>query len=266
MSEETIAVGLRTPLPGSLLGQAWEEEFLSGLHSICHPYEIVYLFLPVPADSGTTTTKDKHAHTIYWENDPVLADYSVLGAGYQQLFLAAGGNEGSALDKDMFSFGDGSSDSPFSYVGLINPTTISGNDALLTKRNPTSNEEWSVVLYSGKLELKLFDESASAAFMYRRTAVFTVDEWALAMTTYSGTAIGGMNVFKNAVRDNDSQDVETTYIAMENLSAPLHIGKWVNTSEYDGSKALEMLIAGELDQEQLEAIVRLCNWYYDLSL
>ncbi len=151
---------------------------------------------------------------------------------------ASTGKIGGALDFDGdeyveiadhadFSFGDGSDDSPFSISAWIYIDNISGYFPIVGKW-ATGNKEWYLELYTGKATFYILGEGTIYRGRYYNTRLST-GQWYYVVTTYDGrggaSAQDGMKIYVNAVRKDDTDDVNSVYTAMSDGTAPVWIGR-----------------------------------------
>jgi hypothetical protein len=143
----------------------------------------------------------------------------------------------------QFSFGDGTTDSPFSVscwfksrIALAGGTdyqTICGK--YNTAVNP--GEEWVVYLHGDVIYLNLRDDSASA-YVYQRTYSalnpLQSDTWYHITVTYDGrggsTAYNGIKIYINGESVDSEAGSNNTYVAMENTATDFTVGNKDNES------------------------------------
>ena len=134
------------------------------------------------------------------------------------------------------SFGDGTSDRPFSVdqcVKLINTTNIQ----IITKGVYNSTAEWGFKVASDdKLYFALYDESVADTYEFANTtATLTAYEgsWVHGCGTYNGvggtSANGGVKLYINGASQALSLTGGGTYVAMENLAHDVWIGRYDST-------------------------------------
>ena len=163
-------------------------------------------------------------------------------------------------DSNDFSFGNGTSDTPFSISAWINM-----NDAtkfrILSKSASGTNIEWLFgVGGSDKLGIFLYD-SAGANQIKRESAAITSDEgsWINVAATYNGSGSNtDLNLYINGIDENDSVGKTGTYVAMHNGTAPLNMGRFVSDSgsaTYSDGNIDEISLWGkELSSGEVSAI------------
>ncbi|MCK5594059.1 MAG: hypothetical protein KAI18_02335, partial [Candidatus Aenigmarchaeota archaeon] len=138
-------------------------------------------------------------------------------------------------DKDIFTFGDGSTDRPFSVEAWIIPDK-NDNVMIVTKRDQDSNAlEWQLAIQeSNQLGLVVFDQSQNRGAGRGYDTPLILGVWYHVVATYDGgggtsaSARSGIDVYLNGmvVDDIDLSAGDTTgYIAMENTLANIAIGR-----------------------------------------
>jgi len=138
----------------------------------------------------------------------------------------------SVADSNDFSPGNGSADSAFSVGCWIKPDNMSSKHII--SKDDNTNREWSFQYDNGSdLGLWLWDDSVGGAGYIGREVLLAsqhVGTWVHVMATYSA-ATGGesaaddIDIYIDCVAsDNNTNNGAGTYVAMENLGAPLGIG------------------------------------------
>lgn len=228
------------------------------------------LWTPAAGDTTTSTTKDKDARTVTW-NESVAAKLTNLGAGLAQDFDGSA-DEGTVPDADALTFGDGYNDSPLSVLLLLNPDAIgSGTQSIFSKDNSLGVQEWELDAQSGTgyLRFTVFDPSASANFSKLTTAGLSDDAWQLVGATYDASgAVSGIALYVDGLLAAMTTDGAGTYAAMENSVGQVHIGARFATAAqfFNGQMALAVLVAKQLTADEMWAIKEACNSQFGLSL
>lgn len=128
-------------------------------------------------------------------------------------------------DQNVISFGDGSSDSPFSISFSVYFSSTTNNPRLIDKRGGGGNE-YRVVMVSDRPRIVLTDNSAGATLTLNSTFTFTTGIWYFVAYTYDGSGtVGGLTSYLNGSDDSGSTATSGTYTAMENGTSDLIIGK-----------------------------------------
>jgi len=156
-------------------------------------------------------------------------------------------------DHNDFSFTDGTNDKPFS-IAMAVKFNSTGNGWLISKRN-SSNIEWQVYKYSGKLIISLFSNNSGA--IYKLTDLsFTpiIGQFYHFGFTYSGT--GHPKIYIDKVLQSTTNANEGTYVAMLNTSAPIIIGRagWFSGLFFNGAMDCLPIFNKELSQSEITNI------------
>jgi len=136
------------------------------------------------------------------------------------------------IDNNIFSFGNGIVDTPFSISAWVKM-----NDAtdfkIVGKGSSNSNGEYRIITGSDDiLSFITFDNSVSSCYFGRRfdTALTSYEgRWIHIIGVYDGSASSaGFKLYINGVRvdDANNQHNGVSYVAMENLTANVQIGKY----------------------------------------
>jgi len=132
-------------------------------------------------------------------------------------------------DNDVYSFGDGTDDSPFSIAAWIYNDGSNGYQIIVSKNGSatTSYDEWYFALVNQKLYLILYDKNANA-YRFKITDSTISTGWHLVVATYDGS--GGTSAADKITLYVDDVDTASTtgsvgtYVAMENLDGLVRIG------------------------------------------
>ena len=136
-------------------------------------------------------------------------------------------------DADNLSFGNGTTDSPFSISCWANVSQLTSAQFLFRKR-PISSAfyTWEYDTYissTGAITFRLFDVgSVIRVGRTTSTGLITTDTWNHIIFTYDGrggsTAYDGIKIYLNGTRVDNANLSNNTYTAMHNLSSPVLIG------------------------------------------
>jgi hypothetical protein len=144
-------------------------------------------------------------------------------------------------DSDDFSFGNGSTDSPFSVSAWIKV----GNTGInrIVNKVGGSDAEWFFTTGTANrtLVLNLYSSGATTAGPNRGVAGSTslnnyINQWVHVASSYDGrggnTAYDGMKLYLNGQLETTTNLTAGTYIAMANGVAPLRIGSDIYFTNY----------------------------------
>ena len=137
-------------------------------------------------------------------------------------------------DSDVFSFGDSSTDSPFSVCAWIKMDDATNFRILSRFQSATTEREWFFNLGSDdNLYLLLYDDNGGARIGRKTTATYTANQNSFlhVAATYDGLSLSsGVSLYTTTVGGTTSQDDTTdqnvaTYTAMHNTAAETRIGR-----------------------------------------
>lgn len=136
----------------------------------------------------------------------------------------------SVQDSETLSFGNGTSDTPFSLEAWIKPNDVTNFPALAKGVYNSAGEYLFGFLSVDKLKFYLFNNSAFQAVAYDTALTSSEGQWMHIVATYDGrggtSANAGMKIYLNGSQVNNANESSGTYVAMENLSANLEVGKY----------------------------------------
>jgi hypothetical protein len=136
-------------------------------------------------------------------------------------------------DADNLSFGDGSSDSPFSISAWIKPD-VTARFRIIFKYGSTLKEYFMQVAGGSKLQVSFKDSINNASIGRNGFTSITTASWSHVVMTYNGSGSATrIKVYLNGVLDNGSTTGTGSYTAMSNTSEPLEIGRF-SASYADG--------------------------------
>lgn len=162
------------------------------------------------------------------------------------------------VDHNDFSFGNGTTDDPFS-LGAWVFTRGAVTATLLSKYRTTATtaQEWRLsYLPTGLLEFVIFDESANAGWTATSTTTLIRPDWNFLVATYDGNESSpSLQVYGNGISDLDTLAESGSYVAMENLTTPMLVGArnitTAPTQEVDGRLALPFICGKELSAAEV---------------
>jgi hypothetical protein len=144
-------------------------------------------------------------------------------------------------DADNLSFGNGTTDSPFSISAWIKMDRIN-RFRIISKYQAPNYEYQFDVGSTNKLELYIFDGTNYRGRLF--STDLNTGQWYHVTATYSGVggtnAQNGIKLYVDGVRVDDTTDTNGTYVAMHNTSANVHIGQLAST--YTNGKIDEVAI------------------------
>ena len=158
----------------------------------------------------------------------------------------------------LLSFGNGTTDSPFSMSAWINMEDASGF-VIVSKGAFTVDGEWNFFVGGAdNLSLELFDESVNAYEKAITQSTLTAYEntWVHVAVTYNGvggtSANAGVTFYVNGVSQAVTLLDTGTYVAMENLGSLVRIGNRADTEYAEGSIANLQIYNRVLSQAEIK--------------
>jgi len=132
------------------------------------------------------------------------------------------------------SFGNGTTDSPFSISGWFKVSSVSSTQFVIAKRDTgggSNKHEYLIYIASpGIIGFSIYD-GASVKRRGRKSSngTVSVDTWHHVVGTYNGVggadANLGLKVYLDGVQVDSANSNNNTYVAMENETQPFTIGK-----------------------------------------
>lgn len=158
-------------------------------------------------------------------------------------------------DNSNLSFGNGSTDSPFSISAWINMTDAT-KFRIVNKRDNSKSEYHFTTGGSDTLGFNIYDFSTGAFISRKYNAALTSYEgqWIHVSATYDGSSsASGMKLYLNGTRVDDTTSLSGTYVAMENTNARFNIGKQIG--DFANGKIDEVSVFNtELSQSDITSI------------
>jgi len=159
-------------------------------------------------------------------------------------------------DSDLFSFGDGLSDSPFSVSAWIKPKRTNTFRVLGKYSNIAGVREWIFTSDANSLLiLFIFDESTNGG-LHKKCAADPItnysDQWVHVSCTYDGSSnSNGVKLYINGVESQDTDNSAGTYVAMENTTEPLIMGSLQGVDYSEGNISDTRLYNTDLTATQI---------------
>ena len=158
-------------------------------------------------------------------------------------------------DNDNLSFGNGTTDSPFSIS-----TWVKMDDATKFRaigKYGATNIEY--LLGTGSTDIlvfNLYDNSTGGRIgrQYSNAITSFEGQWIHLAATYNGnSSTSGLKIYLNGTRVDDTNSTFGTYVAMENTAQPLFIGK-LTTTYADGNIDETAVFNSELSASDVTSI------------
>jgi hypothetical protein len=131
-----------------------------------------------------------------------------------------------------FSFGNGTTDSPFSTSFWFKLNSNSATIPFLSKM--TVGKEWTISVFGGNgIRIFLKNLGTNNQQSIDSTTTFSTGVWYHAITTYDGrggaNAADGLSIYINGSLDAPTNVIKQTYTAMSSSSSDVTIGKYGGT-------------------------------------
>jgi hypothetical protein len=161
-------------------------------------------------------------------------------------------------DTSGLSFGNGATDSPFSFSTWIKMTDAT-RFFLLSKGSVFStNYEYLLnTNASDKIGLFLYDSSNNSRIgrIYNTALTSYENQWVHICSTYNGSGLSsGIKVYLNGVRVDDTDSNSGTYVAMESSNKMLNIGRTETGGYANGLTDETAIFNSELSASDVLAI------------
>lgn len=163
-------------------------------------------------------------------------------------------------DSDDFSFGNGTTDSPFSVSFWLKLSLNNGTDVYIGKDRGGSRREWAIGRFSGtKIRIFIKNQGGNSQQSIDSTNSLSLGVWYSVICTYSGvggnSAYQGLKIYINGVLETPTNIVNQNYSSMSNTVAPLTIGRYMAANVYTNGLIDEPSIFDtELNQTQITSI------------
>ena len=242
---------------------AQRAQFISDIIGFLGSSNIRLLWYPEPTDTTTSIDRSINARTITWLQS-VGYRLSPLGLGHSVNFDITA-IYGTTPDADNLSFGNGTTDTPFSILVLAN---AGATGALRTFVSKATEYRFRIEV-NDTLTLTLLDNSAGASVSRDSTAAVTLGAWRVFGAVYDGregaTATAGARLYSNGVMLSSSTTSVGTYTAMENLTGSLVIGSDLS-NHYYGDIAMVLIVATELPPTAMYWLSRLILQHHGVNV
>lgn len=229
------------------------------------------LWTPKPTDTTTSLDESLTGRTLT-HDATIAARLGSLGLGYYTTFNGTS-QYATTPDTANLSFGNGTVDSPFSIVALVNVTDSAAQRQIISKE-AGGQLEWAFQISTADLlQLRMDDQSAGVQVVQATNSAITQGAFVLLGATYSAatggaTAASDVTLYQNGVSLAATPVNNGAYVAMENGTSTVDIGSWLtHTGNYFlGSMAFVALCQTNLSASDHWALKRLINAYFGLSL
>ncbi len=158
-------------------------------------------------------------------------------------------------DNSNLSFGNGSTDSPFSISAWVKMTDAT-RFRIVSKSGATNLEYLFSTGGSDTLVFNLYDNSTGSRIgrLYSTALTSFQGSWIHLAATYSGNGSStGLKIYLNGSRVDNTDSNSGSYTAMENTTQPLYIGKFTTTYA-NGNVDETAVFNSELSQSDVTTI------------
>jgi hypothetical protein len=134
-------------------------------------------------------------------------------------------------DADNLSFGNGTTDSPFSISAWVKMTDAT-RFRIVSKAGATNLEYLFSTGGSDTIVFNLYDNSTGGRIgrQYLTPLTSFEGQWIHLVATYNGNSnTSGLKIYLNGIRVDDTDSTLGIYVAMENTTQPFYIGKFTTT-------------------------------------
>lgn len=157
-------------------------------------------------------------------------------------------------DSDTFTFGDGTTDSPFSVSAWFKADTLTGNERF-TIGKFDSGAEWLMQGRETFISMALYEKTnAGHSLQTKYTATINTGVWINVIFTYDGSSeTTGCKMYINGSLVSTSNTKGSDYVAMGNKSSDLKIGAR-SGKEFDGKIDETAIFSSELSLSDVSTI------------
>ncbi len=145
-------------------------------------------------------------------------------------------------DNDNLSFGNGTTDSPFTFSAWVKLNLLSGNSTIVSKDLGTigvTREYALFVLPTGKVKIFIKSQAGNNQQSIESTTALSTGQWYHIGCTYNGVggndAADGLTLYVNGSAETPTNVTKQTYVAMSNTTATFRIGKYSTGNIMKGS-------------------------------
>ena len=176
---------------------------------------------------GTGTLMDGASNACSFTGTLACPQKLTSNCVYDNCFSFDGSNDNVDFgDKDSFSFGNGTTDFPFSLsLWIYKNTNASGGP--ISKGTDSSIGEYYLYFTNGNsLYFRIIDNSAAAYLGVFSSFSDNMNKWTNVVATYSGGKTNSdMRLYFNGVLQSTTNSNALTYVAMENTANSLVLGR-----------------------------------------
>ena len=258
------------PPPGTTAGDAARLEYIGEVLALCG--DVKRLWVPKSSDGTTSTDASRNAATLT-HAATIAGRMSQLGSGLAVSFDGVA-DYSSYPDAADLTHGDSSTDEAFTVVTLLNPTALSGNQEICSKFDTSTGatqKEWRTFCSGASFFANSQDDSAGARIGRSSSSNLSNATWALMTSVYDGSGVAaGWATYKQGTQWDTTDDTSGTYVAMENKTSVVYIGASKGaaamTNYFSGKVAMNLIMKGRLNTDQMWTLTALTNGFFGLTL
>jgi hypothetical protein len=129
-------------------------------------------------------------------------------------------------DDDIFSIGNGSTDTAYSFSFWMKSSDATSNEGVISKYDATAGDtEWLIQQASDTLVFLISDKSTGGYIAVQTGAILSDDTWTHVGITYSGNgSASGMKIYTDGAEASVSDISSGSYTASENTAQPVWVG------------------------------------------
>lgn len=138
-------------------------------------------------------------------------------------------------DNNNLSFGDVSTDSPFTFSLWVKVDDLSTGHGLIEKQDSSNNREYIFFIGSdGAIYNNIYSNGVALNRRGRKTStgLISSNTWYHLAWTYDGqggtNASDGIKIYLDGTRVDNTNNQKNSYVAMANTSNPFKIGEFIN--------------------------------------
>jgi len=245
--------------PGSFNGATYgnvDIAYFKQFNKVLSTEEVKQNYYQAPIVTDGLVLAVDAGNLVSYENGSTTT-YSLTGSNSGSLINGTGfssGNGGSWVfdgtndyilgqDSNSLSFGNGTTDSPFSVECWVKIDSFDGgfnHTGLVSKDSGNPNREWVLLTNNSGRLFRFFikNNGGDSQQSIDANEVIQFGEWYHVIATYDGqggsNAADGIKIYVNGYEPSRTNIIKSSYTAMANTSAPLRLGQYANGNYLDG--------------------------------
>lgn len=223
-------------------------EYCAFLLDMCSSCRLLIPFLEAISSGGTAADLSGNSNNATYVAASSWSDTDRTYKGFGFTVTFNGSKYLTVADADNLSFGDGTNDSAFTILALVNISSSGATEIIARKGSNAghAHREWSFGLVTGnRPQLALSDASANKV-SYSTVNAGIANGYHLIAVVYDGTggatAANGITFYCDGVVVASTATNDASYVAMENLAQAIGIGA-SNAGDLKMSGNLSVMLA-----------------------